>query len=519
LELEGGEVFHVKERGEAQLVAAEGALPFELAPGMRYAFADLDATGGVLGTLDWRGGMDSPPELWDGYVVTAADLGLGRGGGPRAVGPFACPSCGTAAETHLGEVSATFGCPRCGAVSHRESGTWVVKGQQPMPMDRLLLPLGQAGELCGETVKLVGYRKMSCVEDGEVFLWREYMGVAASARAGTPDQRYRWLVEQDGHWNYIKPLVRSDVINTSPNTLSYQGDTFKEFSSSRTVVEQVQGEQPFATVPGDTAVAVDYVHPPHMVSVENTGNEEFWTLGEYVPPRDVEKVFRVRGEMPTPEGVAPHQPNPARGNAWWMLLITALLVAVILAVYGSVSGGARSTLVFDQEVQVAAPAAGAVAADGSVPAGTPDTAFYSQPFEIPRGNRNLQVRVSSTLDNDWLSADVALVNEATGKVRGTRVNLEYYHGSSGGETWSEGAPSEVTYLGNVPAGPHVLRVDVECAQKPCKPVRISLVSDVPRPLYAFLLIFLLCLFPLLAFLYAQYLENQRWMNSSRAALE
>ena len=346
--------------------------------------------------------------------------------------------------------------------------------------------------------------------DGESYGWTEYFCLVKDRAQGTPEQRHRWLMEQDGHWSVIRPLGRGDVSSAGPEHVLFQGDSFKEFSTVRGITESVLGEQPYACQPGDAALLTDYVKPPRMVSAEDTGDEVFWTLGDYVQRSEIAAAF-PGVELPAPDGIAPNQPNPARGTAMWTLLLTAAFWVVILLVYFIISGGARDAQVARFDITPSPPPA-SPEADPAAAAG--DSAFYSEPLTITANNRNVQVYVSGAPENDWESVDITLIHEASGTVRGTTLQLESYRGVEDGENWHEGSTVDTGYLANVPKGTHVLRVDAECGRKPCGAVTVSLRSDVPRPMYAFLLLFLLSLVPILGFAYAQYLETRRWMNST-----
>ncbi|MEW5855210.1 MAG: DUF4178 domain-containing protein [Myxococcota bacterium] len=509
VELEPGEVFHVKERGESVVVGAEGELPFELQLGTRTAFADLSSVGGALGTLDWREGMDAPPDLWDGYPVVPGDLGLkaARGG----ANTISCISCHNTVTVHLGEATETVGCPKCRTVQVRDGDAW--RGAAPAITDALdrIIPLGATGGLRGEALRCVGVTGRSCVVDGETYRWEEYFLVVEDARGGPVEARYRWLAHQDGHWTFLRPVSIGDVVSDGVGGQMYQGDVFREFSTVRATVDEVLGEQPFLVQPGDQAIMSDYVAPPRMLSLEATGNEEFWTLGDYVSPDELRDAFNLR-EVPTPHGVAPCQPNSARQSAWWMLILTLLFSLVIMLIYASVSRGAKDQTLLD--VAVSPTVLAAPGPDGTPPA---DPAFYSDPILVPLDRKNVQVNVQGEVDNAWMTFDVALIHEASGEVRGTALDVGYWHGVEGGYSWSEGSRVDTSYLSDVRQGTNVLRVDVECERKPCPPYRLQLTSHVPRPLYAFLLILLLACFPLIAFAYAQYFETQRWMNSTHSA--
>jgi hypothetical protein len=503
LEMKPGEVFHVRERGESTLVAAEGELPFEARAGTRIAFSDLQAVGGALATLEWRDGLEHPPELWDGYPTSARDLGLPDGTSPATT--VQCSACGKEQALRLGSLAVTYGCPHCLQLTTWDGGTWRDRGVQRDAHSRHPLRLGLTGRLRGEQLTVVGVMARSCVVDGDTYPWKEYLCVA-DGLGRELDESLRWLVEQDGHWSIIRPLSRGDV-TVDGQQLRYGGEAFKEFSTVRGTVDFVVGEQPYIALPGDSAVLSDHVCPPRLISVERTSHEETWTLGEYVTRQELADAFPNAGELAWPEGVAPNQPNRALHNARWMVCLGALFWAVVLLVFLGVWRGARHQLVFEAQLTPAVPLSTEAGASA-------DSAFYSQPISITAHNRNVSVEVRGDLSNAWETVEVGLIHEESGQVRRTRVPVERWSGIEDGESWSEGSNVGTGFLASVPRGTHVVRVETECDSKPCAPFLLRLRSDEPRPLYAFLVLFLLAVWPILAFAYASYLETRRWMNST-----
>ena len=140
------------------------------------------------------------------------------------------------------------------------------------------------------------------------------------------------------------------------------------------------------------------------------------------------------------------------------------------------------------------PVADAVApATSTPPAGAePDTAAFSDPFDVLADGRNMKITLSAqNLSNTWVGIEVALVHEATGTVWEDLVELDYYSGVEGGESWSEGSRSKTLWYSRMPAGKYVLRVDPATdAAKPAQgPIGVEVTSDVPPAGYVIIALF------------------------------
>ncbi|MFS8071423.1 MAG: hypothetical protein ACMG6S_34055, partial [Byssovorax sp.] len=119
-------------------------------------------------------------------------------------------------------------------------------------------------------------------------------------------------------------------------------------------------------------------------------------------------------------------------------------------------------------------------------ASTDPAATFSEPFEIKRGEKNLEMTVSAnSLQNSWIGAEIALVSLDAGTVWEDSVELSSYSGVADGEFWSEGDSSKALRYSRLPAGSYVLRIErvrdpLSTAQHA---IHFKLVSDEPSGTY------------------------------------
>jgi len=125
------------------------------------------------------------------------------------------------------------------------------------------------------------------------------------------------------------------------------------------------------------------------------------------------------------------------------------------------------------------------------------SSWISEPFEITGRRSNVQVQAATSLSNQWMGFELALVNKASGKVFHIYEDAGHWHGYDGGEAWSEGTPRPEFYFSSIPAGSYVLEV-MTYADVPNIRYRLVLHRDVPRGSY---LLYILIAFAVLPVLY------------------
>jgi hypothetical protein len=140
----------------------------------------------------------------------------------------------------------------------------------------------------------------------------------------------------------------------------------------------------------------------------------------------------------------------------------------------------------------------------------------SEPFEIPHSG-NVEARIDAPTDNSWVFVSAVLLDEATGQAYGFGLQSDYYHGVDGGESWSEGSRTRTNYIGRVPAGRYVLRLEPETEKGKAPPYYdIRLRSGVPRMAHLVIALFLLLLGPIALGISKARFESRRWAESDYA---
>lgn len=512
VELPGQGRWTVGERSEAAFHAAEGEIPWAVELGATYRYADLSGRNGAFATLDYS---EDPPLFFGGRESGLEELHLApptQGHAPAAPRLKAltlnCPKCGGPLALRAPDETERVGCPSCGALLDAREGRLLFLKTLKKPHDRIFVPLGAEGSLRGQKLTCIGHLLKSCTVEGQRYPWTESLLMRE-------DGRFLWLVESEGHWNLAEGVPPGEI-HQSPHgrEASFKGRSFRRYQASEAVVEGIWGECTWKVEAGEKSQVAEFVLPPLSLAEERQkhpggGEEVNWSLSQYLEPAEVWQGFKLPGAPPIPEGLCPNMPNPHQGLArrlgTWMIVAFALLFGMIaweLATH-------HERIAFSDQVELlplAKPAPGESAQE---------PIYFSKPFQITEGRRNLEVRLRAPVENNWLGVDGALVNEQTGLTEVFELGASYYHGVDGGESWSEGSREASLYMSAVPPGTYTLRLAPQW-EGPTPPVRafdIDLRVGVFRTTFVLLAVLAILIGPLIQWLRSSAFEGRRWAES------
>lgn len=500
----------VAEKGEAQARGAKGEIPYRLVPGETYLYADLSGQNGAFATIDYG---ESPPLVYLGRAVTLDELGIDAAvvAAPQremrrtaGVAQLQCPQCGGPLELRAPDRAERVTCPNCGSLLDVNQGKLqFLKTLGPKKYEPKI-PLGTVGEFAGRKLTLIGYLVRSVEFEGTRYYWEEYL-------LYQPQVGFRWLVQSDNHWSYTEAVPPGEVAD-GEKKIKFRGQTFKVFQDAVARVEQVEGEFYWKVAVGEQARAVDFISPPQMLSKEISilegaeggkkrkvvGGEINWSLGTYLPTKDVEKAFGLGGPLPPPSTpVAPNQPFRHSGIYKYWAALAAL--AFIGGMFFLMSGARRP--VFEQSYQLQPLAA----ADAT-------QVIFSEPLDLA-DRQNIKVTASAGVDNSWLYLEGDFINEETGLVQQFDIPIEYYYGVQDGESWSEGGAVSDVHLSSLPAGRYTMRLEAQWDKLPPR-LGIRVEQGVPRVLNLFLALVALSVIPLIILFSHYRFEKRRWEDSA-----
>jgi DNA-directed RNA polymerase subunit RPC12/RpoP len=416
---------------------------------------------------------------------------------PKKAGPAAlvravkCSKCGAPIELRSPS-SLSVACGSCGSVLDPRTPdlALIAAAAKRQEKYRPRIPLGHKGRLKGEVFQCIGYMARRTKVDGQPYTWHEYL-------LFNPYKGYRWLVEYQGHWTSVKPAHVTPEASATGG-LRFFGEDYRHFQSCRAEVVFVVGEFYWQVRVGDSAELEDYVCPPSILSIERTADETSCSVGTYVTGQEVWQAFQLPGEPPETTGVAPAQPSPIQPDVGKSWALFAALCLVTIAIHSFVVSISQNKRIWQGRFNYDAAEA--------------EKSKVTEVFEITGRTSNVVIKTSARVDNHWLFAGYALINEGTGVAIDFGREVSYYHGYDGGESWAEGSTSDEVVIPQVPAGRYYLRVEPQSDTSPVL-YEVEVWRDVPQLFPLLMSWFILAIPALIASLRQYTFEVRRWSES------
>lgn len=354
-----------------------------------------------------------------------------------------CKSCSAPLELHGGHKVETLTCSYCGSVldAHEDYKILARHNEEAGKRSYLPLQLGMAGRLKEVEFTVIGL--LSYRADGDV--WTEFC-------LFSPTHGYVWLSWSDGHFVFIRRErdlpYPSQRWNLNPKAkVRMGGRFFRFFERYEAEVIDVAGELPWRAEVDDKVAMAEAIDPPYILSQEVEGGFEWRTwnedsdetedsesptkeleyyLGEYLDHNEVAEGFGI--ELKKPVGVHPAMPfrtNPLSQAMGFNGRIFAALAFITMVVLIAMGGGSKVHQQNFPWQQISSP-------EGAI----------SQPFQVSNTDRLVEAELYSGVNNAWMWLEVSLLKDNE-RLFTTGKEISYYHGSEGGESWSEGSHSGI----------------------------------------------------------------------------
>lgn len=495
-----GRNFVVTDLEEALCISGEGELPFAFGAGYPAQLVDLRTSDGAdagFASIDYS---ETPPLLFVGEALPFADFhfiklrdGHVAAGAAGLVKVLQCPACGGAITIHDKAVQ-SVACPSCLSVLEPANESLRIL-QKAVAATRIepLIPLGSVGHFLGKDWTIIGFQQRVIRSEGVDYPWQEYL-------LHHPEEGFRWLVEAEGHWSWVSTLPASPRYQVGLPSVVHMGEEYRRFSAGSAVTRYVIGEFTWKVKVGETWETIDFVAPPKMLSREASHNELSWSLGEYLRHDEVMAAFKLKTSLPGAAGIAMNQPNPRAeghrrvcGMFWKFLGLAVITQALWIFAFGG------HTLV-DQRL---------VFTPGN------EEPVTTNSFRLDKPARNIVLRHDTDLDNNWLGLGLTLIEKTSGRAWVAQSDVAYWHGSDGGESWSEGDRTRELVFRDLPAGTYYFVIDPEIsAEKPVAVAdRIKVIRDQAAWSNFFLLLVFLAALPMFSRYRVSAFETKRWENA------
>jgi hypothetical protein len=194
----------------------------------------------------------------------------------------------------------------------------------------------------------------------------------------------------------------------------------------------VDGALPWIAEVGDTigyAEFADKGGSGRTYEAQRIENEVEYGVGRTMP---LPVVRRATKKPELGKGTAPMElgPDAANQRKWYMRLMIFTFILML-------ANGAFAYYCYKTGEKVLSQSFPATEVTGGV---------VSNPFWISGGGNVTKVIFSAPLSNAWMELQAQVVRDEELVVHQYETGMEYYHGRSGGESWSEGSRSKTFFV-------------------------------------------------------------------------
>jgi hypothetical protein len=145
-----------------------------------------------------------------------------------------------------------------------------------------------------------------------------------------------------------------------------------------------------------------------------------------------------------------------------------------------------------------------------------EKSFVSPSFVLEGGSAPLTISTRSDVDNSWANLQVALVNEKTNEEIYANKDIEYYHGYTDGENWTEGDTSEEFNICGVSEGKyHIVITPMKAPEDIANNfIKVNAVWNQPSMWNVWMPILFMGILTVGLYYLSIYFEQKRWTESN-----
>jgi ribosomal protein S27E len=468
-----GRIYTITEKGTARCHGAEGQLPFRAISDEVYPFADGAESGGNKNLsieFDRNGG----PTIFEGRPLNPGEIIYTKQENTAKAetgAVIACPSCARPLDPK-GKIegTGTVVCSACFTRVELDGGVAAAAGVlEPKLAKVFTIPSGAEGELRKVHWMVAARFRYDWEDEGERGHSLEYL-------LYNEEKGYRWLSEEDGEFSLGETVTDAPDVSLfdliPESRVKTKHGSFRITESGLLTLSYVDGACPWRARIGDVVRYVDAVQSGRTFTEERVGTgeegETEYFLASRVSRRQVMAAFGLE-EGSTRIPAAATSPMPFMRN---LLLYSGVLMFIVTGI-GAISAMMSGKKIHEESFNLAE-AAG--------------KEFHTGSFRTDRPDETVQISLEIGLDNAWTDMGVALFKEEEGAVLGDEEALvEYYYGSEGGESWTEGSRSTDIFWKIPEPGNYSLIVTAFEGDAGSAPVKLEVYRDVMRSWLLFLI--------------------------------
>jgi DNA-directed RNA polymerase subunit RPC12/RpoP len=411
-----------------------------------------------------------------------------------------CIKCGKQNEIKAFPYTQSFACIHCEArYSLRDGYSFKQERTRNDVSDGTSITLGSKGKVKGVEYEVIGY-VLKQEDNAYQSQWKEYT-------LFNPQEGFAFLSEYNGHWIYVREQADAPVLERDHlKTFTYDHEPFQLYNAYNFDIINSVGEFPYNIFNDGDRKVKEFISPPEVWIREQSSREGIlWYHGEHINGKELERAFGDGIILPAKVGVGAVEP---KGFVNPFKIAVVAFVGILLLVFSHLitTYSAQKRMLLNRTYSIA----------DSLSTAT----FVTDRFTLDKWRSNLQFEVMAPVDNSWFELTATLVNTQTGTEYTLQQGVEYYHGYSEGEYWTEGDRSETAYLSKIPGGTYYLQLQgtqekrfSEYSSGGLHQFSVAVTYDVPNDRNLAYCIITLIVWAFIHYQVIQYQEKSRWSNS------
>ncbi|CAA9196883.1 DUF4178 domain-containing protein [Flavobacterium collinsii] len=405
-----------------------------------------------------------------------------------------CYDCNIETELQVGFDVVNFVCPNCQSLYARDKeGMFRKKTQYKTTINDFPLAIGDVGFLKGSEYKVTGILVKKVHPD---YRWTEFI-------LQNHKNEFVYLSLSQGHWILLTQMEEVFEVKKHPLILEHNKEDYNIFEYSDAAIINAQGFFDFELPQNRNIHLVEYIRPPYMISVERMNGVETAFYGEYIKKGEIKKAFK-KITLPYQSGTNMVQPYgfDLRNTGIIFCFIALLIITANWYIYKD----QFEQNVFSKSIKFTE---------------FDNKEVTSDAFILNGGSAPLTIKVSTDVDNSWANLNVALVNEVTNDEIYANKDIEYYHGYTDGESWTEGNNSEEFNICGVKAGKYHLLITPMKAPEDVinSEMRVNVVWNEPSSRNVWMVVIGMIIIYLIIWFFNYNFEKGRWADSSYSRYE
>lgn len=403
-----------------------------------------------------------------------------------------CYHCDTTTVLDVDFEVKNFVCPVCHSLYSSDADGFRLASTFNNRNPYVGLKLGEKGSIKGIQYTVTGILVKKAYGS---YYWNEY--VLRDTSAG-----FMYLSESDGHWILSKEIEDKFEVSNRPTYIDHGEIRMNLYDYTDVEIVSAQGFFDFE-IPKKKVHTIEYINAPYIISIEKFEKTEAAFFGEHISKREIKKAF--------PDFDLPYQSGTGLVQPFFLDVRNSALIFCVIAILILVS----HWQIYKDRVEK-----NIINTDFSFEQYN-NKEFVSPSFVLEGGSAPMTVSLHSDVDNSWANVQVALINEQTNDEVYANKDIEYYHGYTDGESWSEGNASEDFNICGVKAGKYHLTITPQKAPEDTvnNAMSVRVVWSEPSMRNAWFIIFFMAI--LLAVIYFINLnfEKKRWAESNYSPYE